>query len=72
MKYETKFTDEMLLKAIIECLGEAMIPASDVAGKVGGNPEYIKNKLLDLEKRGKLKAEKKGTSWCFRPKQIIP
>jgi len=67
MKYETKFTDEMLIEALLECLEDATIPASSVALKVGGNPEYIKNKLLDLEAKGLLIKKKVGTSWCFRP-----
>lgn len=67
MKFETKFTDDTLLKALNECLEEATIPSLDVAKKVGGNAEYIKNKLLDLEERGLVEKKKVGTTWCFRP-----
>ena len=67
MTFEPKYTDEKLLKALVKCLERATIPASEVALELDGSAEYVKKKLLDLEKRGLVESKKVGSSWCFRP-----
>ncbi len=67
MTFEPKYTDEKLLNALDKCLERATIPSSEVAAELEGNSEYVKKKLLDLEKRGLVESKKVGSSWCFRP-----
>jgi predicted ArsR family transcriptional regulator len=67
MTFESKYTDEKLLSALEKCLSRAAIPASQIAEELEGNSEYVKKKLLELEKRGLIKSKKVGSSWCFRP-----
>ena len=69
MTFESKYTDAKLVEALETCLKRAKIPASEVARELDGNPEYVKKKLLDLQKRGLIESEKVGSSWCFRPKE---
>jgi hypothetical protein len=72
MPIEQKYTDEMILKALEECLKEPKIPASSVANKLGASQEYIKNRLKKLmnDSESPVEGELIGSSWCFRPKNI--
>jgi predicted transcriptional regulator len=67
-----KYTDEKLINALNECMERACIPSSEVANDLEGNAEYVKNKLLDLKKRGLIEGRLISGSWCFRPKQFNP
>lgn len=69
MPYETKYTDDEILDALVECLKEATIPSTCVANKLGANSEYIKKRLLRLLKQEKIVGERTGRAWCFRPKE---
>lgn len=64
-----KYTDEKLLNALNECMKRAVVPAIEIAKELEGNPEYVKNKLVDLKKRGLIEGEIVSGVWCFRPKQ---
>lgn len=66
MVFEDKVTDEQILKALQECINEAIVPASDVADKLDMSSRRIKERLLLLET--KLVCKKIGNVWCFRPK----
>jgi hypothetical protein len=66
-KFEKQFTDEDFIKAVNECLQEATCTAGEVAEKLGCNPRYAKNRLIEIESKGSLKKKLKGTSWGFRP-----
>lgn len=67
-KFEKEYTDEDFLTAVDECLEEATCTSGEVADKLGCNPRYARNRLIELEEKGKLIKKQKGTSWGFRPK----
>ena len=66
---DPKYTDEKLISTLNECLKRAKVPASEVAKELDGNAEYVKNKLLDLKKRGLIEGEIVSGLWCFTLKQ---
>jgi len=68
-RFAKVFDDEEFLKAVNECMEEATCTAAEVAEKVGCNPIFAKNRLLQLEKDGKLCKKLKGRTWGFRPKK---
>ncbi|WP_164888515.1 hypothetical protein [Methanosarcina sp. MSH10X1] len=47
-------------------MAEATCTAAEVAEKVGCNPIFAKNRLLQLADRGKLCKKLKGRTWGFR------
>ncbi|MEN6294217.1 MAG: hypothetical protein ABFD07_19670, partial [Methanobacterium sp.] len=66
---DVKYTDEMILNALQKCIEEATIPSSEVAEKLGANPRYIKDKLMELKSKRLLDGKRVGNTWCFRPIQ---
>jgi predicted ArsR family transcriptional regulator len=66
-KFTERFTDEDFLRTVDECLKEATCTAGEVADKLGCNARYARNRLVELEEKGKLTKKLKGTSWGFRP-----
>lgn len=65
MPFETKYSDKDILEALEECLKEAKVPASEIAKKLDGNPEYIKKRLLALMKEGIVEGKRQGKTWGF-------
>lgn len=66
-RFAKVFEDEEFLKAVHECMEEATCTAAEVAEKVGCNPTFAKNRLLQLAEQGKLNKKLKGRTWGFRP-----
>jgi hypothetical protein len=65
-KFEMKYTDEDFIRTVKECLEEATCTAGEVADKLGCNPRYARNRLIEIEGKDKLTKKLKGTSWGFR------
>ena len=66
-RFTQEFTDEQFIKAVKKCMEEATCTASEVAEKVGCNPQVATRRLVQLTEEGKLDKKKRGRSWGFRP-----
>jgi repressor of nif and glnA expression len=72
MVFKEVVTDEQILEAVMECLDEATVPADCIAKKlkakdVGIGTRRVRDRLLMLEKEGKIFSKKVGTGIGFRP-----
>jgi DNA-binding IscR family transcriptional regulator len=67
MSNKKKFTNDVLLKALEECMQEPMVPAVLIAEKLKANPRYISNLLIELQKEGILEGNKRANVLFFRP-----
>jgi hypothetical protein len=65
-RFAEEFTDDDFIKALCECLETSTCSASEVAARIGCNPRYAKNRLLQLAENGKIEKKMKGTAWGFR------
>lgn len=65
-RFAEEYTDDDFIKALRECLEMATCSASEVAERIGCNPRYAKNRLLQLAEQGKIEKKMKGTAWGFR------
>lgn len=72
-RFATVYTDEDFIKAVNECLEEATCTAGEVADRLGCNPRYAKNRLIELseQEKPKIKKKMKGTAWGFRPSRKL-
>ena len=69
-RFEKEFTNEDFIKAVQECMEDATCTASEVAEKLGCNPRYAKNRLIELSEHGKIEKKIKGRIWGFKPRKI--
>jgi DNA-binding Lrp family transcriptional regulator len=67
MAKEKLLKDEEILEALNTSLENACIPATAVADVLGVNSRYVKDRLLELKKKGLVDGTYKGNSWWFRP-----
>jgi DNA-binding Lrp family transcriptional regulator len=67
MAFEEKISDDEILTALEECMGEAIIPACEVSKKLNLTPRRTKERLIEMAVEGKIKGKKIGSVWLFRP-----
>ena len=72
MVFKEKVTDEQILEAVRECLEEATVPTGCISKKLKAKElklgtRRLRERLLLLEKDGKISATKVGTGIGFRP-----
>lgn len=61
-------SDEVVMGALRKCLEEAIIPAAEVAERLGVSTRYAKDRLLELKEKEFVEGKYHGNVWCFRPK----
>lgn len=74
MAAEQKKSDDEVLTGLHKAIEEAYIPASLVADKINENlpvekqvdARYVKDRLVELKKKGRVKTKKSGNALLFR------
>ena len=69
MPTEPKYTDEMILNALEECMKEVTVPSLKIAKKLDASQEHIKNRLKKIMEtpNSPIRGEIISGTWCFGP-----